>query len=238
MYRLRNWDNNIGGFRHTRHSDAAANILKVSQDEFEEVLMKYGYGSEYPGKEVIVTETNIPGKQIGDHIGSPEAQRNYLVKAAITGQKNRISGIYVFGVWDDAEQHENSDEFHFMGLYKPLPNTPSGALRVNESGIAWRTMSRMLNERKYNQTETAKLSLPATIDGAAFHSTKTNDYIYVLWAKTSQDLSETASASYTFPASISFSKLNVTYWNGDNNEINGRTINLTGSPVFIKCLIR
>ena len=234
MYYLRSWNNSIGDFSFFRHSDAAVNAMKVRQDEYMDLLMKYGYGGEFPAKEIIVTETNVPGKQVGDNIGSPEAQRNFLVKAAIIGQKNRLSGIYVYGPWDNYEQNQNGWDYDYMGLYKPLPVTPSGALRVNESGIAWRTVSRMLKERRYDQGETAKLSLPAGIDGAAFHSTKTNDFIYVLWAKTTQDLSEAASASYTFPAAISANRLNVTSWNGNSTDINGKTVNLSGSPVFIR----
>ena len=228
MYYLRAWDNAIGGFRQFRHSDAAAEAVINQQNEHEEVLRKYGYGVEFPAKEVIITETNIPRRQEGDNIGSPEAQRNYLIKVAILGQKNRIRGIYPFSAWD------TGSVFDYMGFYQMLPNAPGGALQVNDSGIAWRTVSRMLQERKYNAAETAKLSLPANIDGGAFHSTGTNDYIYVLWAKTSTDLSETASATYTLPASISATRLNVTSWNGNNSQINGRTVTLTGSPVFVR----
>jgi len=234
MYSLRAWDNNIGGFSHFRHSDAAANALKVQLDEHNQVLSKHGYGNEYPVKEIIVTETNIPGKQIGDNIGSPVAQRNYLVKAAVIGQKNRISGIYVFGPWDNAEQYQYGGEYDFMGLYKPLPDAPGGVLRINESGIAWRTASRMLKERRYDSAETVKLSLPSGVDGGAFHSTKSNDHVYVLWAKTSTDLSETASATYTFPASINVARLNITLWDGSNSIVNGRSITLSGSPVFVR----
>ena len=236
MYYLRAWDNSIWDFRYSRHSDAAVDALKMRQAELETVLTKYGYGGEFPAKEVIVTETNIPNKRIGESIGSPEAQRNYLVKAAVIGQKNRIRGIYVFGPWDNVEQNADGWDYDYMGLYKPLPATPSGVLRVNESGIAWRTASKMLKERRYDPAQTAKLSLPAGIDGGAFHSTKTNDYIYVLWAKTSKDLNETASGSYTFPNTIAVNMLNITLWDGSSTTINGRWITLNGSPVFIKCI--
>ena len=197
--------------------------------------MNLPYGGVYPAKEVIVTETNVPGKQTGENIGSPEAQRNYLVKAAVVGQKNRISGIYVYCPWDNAEQDGWGWDYDYMGFYKPLPNAPTDApLRVNDSGIAWRTASRMLKERRYDAAETAKLSLSADIDGGAFHSTTTNDYVYVLWAKTSVDLSETATATYTFPALISATRLNITSWDGNNSVINSRTITLSGSPVFVR----
>jgi len=224
MYDLRSWTGD-------RHSDGAVNAIKNRLEVYDKTLKKYGYGGDMPQKEIILTETNVPSKQFDEFIGSPEAQRNYLVKAAVIGQKNRISGIYVYGPWDNASQ---SGAYDFMGLYKPLPNTPSGVVRVNDSGIAWRTVSRQLSERKYHAVETQRLSLPASIDGGAFHSAKTNDYIYVLWAKTTSDLNETASANYTFPASINVTRITVTSWEGNTTNINGRTVTLSGSPVFVK----
>jgi hypothetical protein len=231
MYSLRNWGNND-----RRNSDAAVAAVENQTNTYLELLKKYGYGNEYPTKEMIITETNVPSRQIGDFIGSEQAQRNYLIKVAVIGQKNQIRGIYPFSVWDDREPNQSGDHYHFMGFYKPLPNMPVGALRINDSGIAWRTVSRMLHERKYDAAETSKLALPAGIEGGAFHSTRTNDYVYVLWAKTSSDLSETASAAFTFPASFRANRLNVTSWNGTNSVINGASINLTGSPVFVKCV--
>jgi hypothetical protein len=222
-------------FGFTRNSDDAVRALKLRQDGLEDVLKKYGYGGEYPRKEVIITETNIPGKQFANNIGSPEAQRNYLLKLAVLGQKNHVSAIHPYCVWDNAEQNGNGWDYDYMGFYKPLPDAPGGTLRVNESGLAWRTASRTLKERKYDDAETAKLSLPKGVEGGAFHSSKTNDYVYVLWAKTSRDRNETASASYTFPTAIRANRLNVTAWNGTVSDINGRVITLTGSPVFIKC---
>ena len=234
MYYLRVWDNDTGGFRQFRHSDAAAEAVINQLNEHETVLRNYGYGGEYTAKEVIITETNIPGKQVGDNIGSPEAQRNYLIKVAVVGQKNRIRGIYPFTVWDNAEQNGNGWDYDYMGFYKPLPNAPTGGnLRINESGIAWRTVSNMLRERKYDPAETAKLALPATVEGGAFHSTSSNNFVYVLWAKTSRDLNETASATYSFPSAITGNHLTITSWNGTRSETNGRSITLSGSPVFI-----
>jgi hypothetical protein len=232
MYYLRSWGD--GGWNRFRHSDAAAEAVINQLKEHEKVLQKHGYGREYPAKEVIITETNIPSKQTGEFIGSVEAQRNYLIKAAVAGQKNRISGIYPYSVWDAREQHESGWDYDYMGFYKPLPGTPAGSIRINDSGIAWRTTSNMLHERKYNAAETVKLALPAGIEGGAFHSSRTNDFVYVLWAKTTRDLNETASATYTFPASISANRLNVTSWNNTTSTTNGKTVSLTGSPVFIK----
>jgi hypothetical protein len=233
MYYLRAWDNTIGDFRLFRHSDAAVEALINMRNEYVDLLKKYGYGGEYPEKEIIVTETNVPGKQVGDYIGSPEAQRNYLVKAAIAGQKKGISGIYVYGPWDNAEQNQNGWDYDYMGLYKPLPETPSGTLRVNDSGIAWRTVSQTLRERRYDAVETDKLSLPSGVEGGAFYSEQSKDFIYVLWAKTSIDLNEAASIHYTFSA-YTVDQMTVTTWDAKQYVTDGNTIELSGSPVFVQ----
>ena len=220
--------------RSRRHSDAAAAAVENQTDAHTELLKKYGYGKEFPKKEMIITETNIPNKQVGESIGSEVAQRNYLVKLAVAAQKKQINGVYVFSVWDNAEQDAKGGEYDYMGFYRPIPNSPQNAtLRMHESGVAWRTTSRLLGERKYDETETKRLNLPSEIGGGAF-STTARDYIYVLWAKTTKDLSEEASATYTFPVSMNVKEMTVVSWNEQETALSGNTVNLTGSPVYIK----
>jgi hypothetical protein len=218
----------------SRHSDAATEVVIDLKNSFMDLLRKYGYdGAKYPGKEYILTETNIPSKAVGDNIGSAAAQRNFLVKTAIVGQQNQLSGIYVFGVWDDVETYQNGSEYEYMGLFKPIPETPSGSVRINDSGIAWRTASRRLANRKYDAAATARLSLPSDIAGGAFYSQASKDFIYVLWAKTTRDRNETASATYTFPSSFNVKSVRVISWDEKETTTNGNKVALTGSPVFI-----
>ena len=228
MYSLRSWENN-------RHSDAAVAAVENQTKTYVDLLKNYGYGNVYPAKEMIITETNIPGKEIGDFIGSDQAQRNYLMKAAVIGQKNQIRGIYPFCVWDARERDQAGWEYDFMGFYKPLPNSPgSGTLRVNESGTGWRTTSRLLGNRKYDEDETLRLNLPAQVDGGAFYSSSANDYVYALWAKTTTDRSESASASYSFPASMGVTGMDAFNWEETQTSISGNTVSLTATPLFIK----
>jgi len=72
------------------------------------------------------------------------------------------------------------------------------------------------------------------IDGGAFYSKAARDFIYVLWAKTTKDLSEEASAAYSFPASMGVKEMTSITWNQNEIRINGNTVQLTGSPVFIR----
>jgi uncharacterized protein YjdB len=234
MYYLKKWSGL--GFKFSRYSDAAVDAVVHQNSVYAGLLKKYGYdGAKYPAKEVIITETNVPNKRVDDFIGSEQAQRNYLIKMAVVAQRNNISGIYPYCPWDFKEWNENGQEYDYKGFYRPLPNAPgSGQLRMHESGTGWRTVSHILTGRKHDATETARLNLPATIDGGAFHSAAAKDYVYVLWARTSKDLSETASATYTFPAALNVTKMVSASWDERETAINGNVIKLTGDPVFVR----
>ncbi len=230
MYYLHKWQS---GFVYFRHSDAAVETVMARNMAYRERLRKYGYGVNYPDKEVIITEVNIPSKGGGDHIGSTESQRNFLIKTAIIAQKQGIRGVYPYCPWDNQETEGGS--FDFMGFYRPIPNAPDAeSLRVKESGIGWQTTSRLLGKRTYDDAATSRLNLPDSVDGGAFYSPDKKDFMYVLWAKTTRDMDETASAGYSFPESSQTGSLEIIAWDGTTNSIKGHTVTLTGEPVFIQ----
>jgi hypothetical protein len=234
MYYLKQWSR--PRFQYFRYSDAAVDAVVRRNNLLTGVLKKYGYdGAKYPAKEVIITETNTPSKQVGDYIGSEQSQRNYLIKVAVIAQQNGISAIYSYCPWDSKEWNENGQEYDYKGFYRPIPNAPeSGKLRMHESGIGWRTMSRLLGERTYDATETARLNLPVTVNGGAFYSAATGDYVYALWARTSKDMDETASATFTFPPALNVTKMVSISWDEKETVVSGSAIRLTGDPVFVR----
>ncbi|MDL2221326.1 Ig-like domain-containing protein [Parabacteroides sp. OttesenSCG-928-N08] len=240
MYYLKEWvgpdyPGNEEEYIRIRHTDAATRKVINRKNTLNNLLKEYGYdGKKYPEKTFIITETNVPNKQVKNYIGSEEAQRNYLMKLAVEAQKNGISGVYVYSTWDDKEQEEEGDEYDYKGFYKPIPSTPGEAeLRMHESGVAWRTTSRLLRDRVFDALETEALNLPDNIAGGAFYSAEANDYIYILWAKTTRDLDETAAAIYHFPAAMNCYKLLTIAWDQTESTIPGNSISLTGAPLFI-----
>lgn len=239
MYYQKKWvgrdeEGNIDGFAYSRNSDNAANIVITRKNEFESLLNKYDYGTKYPQKRFLITETNIPHKAVGNYIGSQEAQRNYILKVAIECMKNGVDGIYPYSSWDLAEvSNAQGKEYDYMGPYKPLPETPSGQLRFNEMGIAWRTISNVLRDTKTQNDKLIQLSLPSHIKGLVL-SKNTQSNIYVLWVETTEDMKENVSATYSFPSNLNVSKLYTKTWDNKIEQINGNSINLTGTPIFIK----
>ena len=235
---LRYWSNDVGGFVYTRHSDAAAEGIATSKQRFQNVLDVYGYdGFTFPEKEWIITESNLPSESFTpEYLGSEEAQRNYMIKAAVECQRESISQLHIFKIAEDAPPGQAVYEFQRMGFYQDLSISPPYNPVVNESGIANKTMADAIGDAHYHAAQTAALQLPAEAGGAAFEQAD-GSFTYVLWAKTQTDNTETASATYTFPANFNLATVEQRNWDysqtGTSSLLNASMIPLDGAPVFL-----
>ncbi len=233
---MKYWDNNLGMFVYERHSDKGASGVLNRQTTYQSILGNYGYdGTTYPKKEWIITEINGPRKQFQDFVGSEEYQRNFLIKAAITCMKNDIRAMHVYNLAERALFNEATGSFDLFGLYEKVKDTqPYNQVKTSE-GVAYKTTSDLLSGSTYDATRTAQLNLPATVDGGAFLDVDGN-YTYVLWAKTTQDMSEISSATYAFPTSLNINYLEARNWEYSNNfqsaQVDPASIQLTAEPTF------
>lgn len=235
---LRDWSDDVGGFVYQRHSDAAVEGMLSRKDEFGSTLAKYGYdGNTYPEKIYILTECNIPRKAYQDFIGTEESQCNFIVKALVAAQKNDIHQFHIYNMGELTSYENAKNEYDLMGLYQKLEGLPPYQQQINAVGQAYKTTSDFLSSYRYHPQRTAALQLSPNINGAAFQG-KQGEFRYVLWAKTQQDQSEEASASYTFPASWKLEGLHLHRWafsaNGQQTFQKGNNVQLSGSPVFIR----
>ena len=231
MYSLRHWSNDIMNFVYTRNSDAGVDVFLKSQTDFQTVLNKYGYnGTTYPKKQWISTETDLPQATVGDTWGSLDSANNYLLKTDVLAQANGISQIYKYGL---GENGTTTDSFDTMGLYGNL--TPSSTTIANapktEQFKVNATLSQLLYGKSFDSAKTSQLALPSNIRGAAF---KGGDGIetYVLWAVTTIDKSETASATYTFPFAFSGVRREWDYSATQQSTSATKTVTLTGTPSY------
>lgn len=234
---LREWSDETGGFVYQRHSDAAVAGMLDRKNQFKEVLHRYGYdGSTYPEKIYIITECNLPRKAFSDFIGSEEAQYNFIIKALVASQKNAIEQFHIYHMGELNHYDKAKNEYDLMGLFQKLENTPPYQQVINKVGIAYKTTSDLLYTYAYDSIKTKQLNLPPTTDGAAF-SNKEGTTRYVLWAKTTDDQSENASASYEFPKGIATKKLRIHAWDYSTTQastsLSGRAIPLTGTPIIL-----
>jgi hypothetical protein len=112
-----------------------------------------------------------------------------------------------------------------MGMYKNLTKaTPTTAV-LTDQGIAIQTMQKLMNNYTVDATQP---TFPSGIDGVVFDSA--SNKIYVVWAITTLDMSETASGTYTLPSGVSFKEYK--YNMVSPGTVSG-TVSLTGEPVFL-----
>jgi hypothetical protein len=217
-----------------RNSDKAAAAFIATRNSMDNLAMNYGYnGAQYPRKQFIATETGLSRFMQGDTWGSNEGQRNYAIKASVLAQKNGVRQAYWFNLSDGGDANNQHDR---MGMYFNLANTSPYNQTPTDQGKAFKTTTDFLYGKTYDAGRTAALALPSTVEGAAFRGTD-GTYTYVLWAKTILDLNESATATYSFPATV-IAGANVVKREWDFAYTNSSVtipktvIALTGSPSF------
>jgi hypothetical protein len=234
---LREWSNDLNGFRNFRHSDAATDGIWRLRDKFRAVLERYGYDNViYPEKIWICSEFNIPRREFGDYIGSDAAQVNFLIKTLVTAQMEGMAQMYVYSIADEKPEAEATNEYAYMGLFKNLENVAPHAAQPNSLAFAQKTTQKVLGNAKFDPVRTDALQLPAGVRGAAFRNTF-GQYTYALWAVTDRDRDETATADYAFPAELGLQFLEAKPWHfsqtGARYLVNAKQVRLSGSPVFL-----
>lgn len=234
---MREWSNDISGFRYNRHSDAAVDGIWRLRDKFDTVLKSYGYGTgEHPEKLWICTEFNLPRKAYGEYIGSDDAQVNFLIKTLVTAQMKNVAQMHIYALGDEKPESEAQNEFSYMGLFKNLNNVLPYAGEPTSAAWAMKTTHAMLGGKKYHPVQTERMHLPANVRGAAFKDTL-GQFTYVLWAVTAQDQSEGAHFYYNFPTEFNIKYLDVKPWHYSHTQThqlsNAGQVELTGSPVFV-----
>lgn len=226
-----------GGLVFHRHSDRGVEGMLARQQAFREVLDSHGYdGQMFPKKLWVLSETNIPRQEFNLYIGSPEAQRNYVVKVLTEAQRNGIQQLYFFNIADLSSEADAWNEFLLMGMFKHLSDFTYPGHELTDAAIAMQTCVEIFSEKEYDADLTDALAMPSEISGAAFANGE--DTTIVLWAKTSLDMSEDASATYSLPASFGLDTLNLFAWNHSSTQDTAiafaNAIELSGSPIFIE----
>ncbi len=225
-----------GGLNYFRHSDKGVEGMLARQTAFRTVLEDRGYdGSTYPEKLWFLSETMVPRKAFNNYIGSNEAQVNYLMKALTEAQRNDIVQVDVFTISETATEADAWNEFFMMGLFEHLSTTVPYEFTLTEGGKAYHTMNQLLPSLTYDAAKTNAMNLPININGAAFQ--QGSEHVFILWAKTTEDMSETANATYSFPASFGLDDLEVYEYDysvtGNFSMTSPTNIALTGTPIIL-----
>jgi len=243
LYNLHAYSNAIAGTIYFRHSDAAAADFVRAANSFKTVLSKYGYdGTVYPAKPLICTETNIAStKIVGDTTltGTPQYQKNYMMKALVYAQKIGVRQVYPFALANNETDPNNAtDANNWMGLYYDIENLQPGQEVLTPEGVGYKTLSALLGGYTYDSVATSYMGLVTdTTDGMAF--TNGQNRRYIVWAKTHQDLNENVSYTYNLPSALSGGNVHVYSWDASSHNLKPATfsvkqINLTADPIILE----
>jgi len=232
-----------GQWVYTRNSDKAAQGVPKRKNSYEALLAQYGYdGNTHPKKEWIITEINTPRVPFyasnPNSMASDESQTNYITKAMVAAMKIDVRQMHPYQLADRKTVANATGEFDLLGMYLNFTGTdPYTNLTKTNEGIAYTTTSKLIFGTSYDATKTAAMNLPSNVDGGAFYDAVNNRYKYILWAKTTLDLSEAASATYSFPSSFGLSTINKREWNwsetNSSSDISSNNIALTGRPIYL-----
>jgi uncharacterized repeat protein (TIGR01451 family) len=237
---VRYWDNQCQCMTNLRHSDGAADGIIRNQGIYQAVLNTYGFdGVKFPKKVWNITEGNIPGKSFkwGDEflLGGQETQRNFIVKAMVRMMQNDIQQFALFQIFNLKTLAEATQPFEAMGLYE-LPSALGKVPPRSPQGIAYETAALHLYRTTYDAARTNALQLSANTGGAAFR-TPAGRYVYVLWAKTQTDRSESATAQYRLPATVNTGMLQRRNWDFSVSfaimPLTNGDLTLTETPIFL-----
>jgi hypothetical protein len=178
------------------NSDTGVDGLLSHRDAFQKVLDDHGAGT----RPFLVTESGAPHLQLSSP-GGPAYAASYLLKAMTLAQATGMRGLDWFAMSD--AQSPGADPFDAMGLYESLHGlTELDSAKLSESGVAYATLGKLLDEARYDAESTAALGLSGAQRGAAFRvsSQPGAPRAWVLWARAS-GTGETASGSIKLPSS-------------------------------------
>jgi hypothetical protein len=229
----------IGFFE--RHSDQAADGLNIYRGYYQQILDQYGYnGQTYPHKEWIVTEINSPRASYSNlFFSGVDQQINHMLKAMMIAKIYRFHQLHTYQLVDEKYDAEATFEFHTMGLYKKLGGNGAYNITVNDEGKALKTWTDLVYNTTYDAQQTAALNLPSNVRGYAWKRPN-GTYIYALWAKTTDDLSEASYATYSFPASIGAAFMVKHRWDYGYTDaievVSSQNLALDARPIFLAAI--
>ena len=234
---LRIYNNQTQAFDYFRNSDAAGADMGRVKELFDKVLRDYGYnGQVFPKKQYLITETSLPRKEFGEFIGSAEAQRNWAAKAMVSCLKNNIHQLHIFKIAEETTFETATYSFDVMGLYERLNYNNKLKPKLTQLGLAYRSASQILFGKGYDSMRTQALNLPSTIDGIALRDSN-GVLTYVLWAKTTGDKNENATATYSFSTNFNYTQLIKRDWTFSENQnqtaVSAQNIILSANPIYL-----
>ncbi|MEL6942009.1 MAG: T9SS type A sorting domain-containing protein, partial [Bacteroidota bacterium] len=155
--------------------------------------------------------------------------------SVVEAQRANILQVHPYKL-GDTDRFDGNSEFDPMGMYNNLEENLPYTAKVNDLGVAHKTISDALINKSFDADKTSAMNLPEGTRGAAFVD---NDgkHTYVIWAITELDRSEVAEATIDLSHLLGKATLEGRRWEYSRNKtklaIDPSQIELTGSPLIL-----
>jgi hypothetical protein len=224
----------VVSFHHYPHlvedgsSDAGLDSFTAHRDELMDELVQAGV----PHKGWMVTETGASRRALPSVASGPAYARNYLLKAMLWAKAEGFLGVDWFILSDGTDE---ADPFDHMGLYADISGLTSPELAArSETGVAYATLSALLDGARLDLAASEALELPKGARGYVFRQGEQS--ITALWAETRDD--EAPSLELALPTE---QPVELLTWDslGESDAAplvpsdGAVSVSLGGSPVFL-----
>jgi hypothetical protein len=118
-------------------SDSLAKKVVILKKSHHYIIKKYGFGSKYPDKIFVNTETGVTSKKV-DNVGGDLERRNWILKLALYAIEYDVKQIHILNLVDDNGFGDYTSVGAFSSFdeaYKKLKDSSKGRLLLKKINL-------------------------------------------------------------------------------------------------------
>ena len=213
-------------------SDSHARKVITLKKNHRLIINKYGFGSKYPEKIYINTETGLNSGGTG--IGGDLVRRNWIIKVALMCVEFDIKQLHILNIQDN----DGMGDYAYVGKYV---SNEEGYTHLKNSSKGRRTLKKMnLGKYIFDEERTKKLreSLQANLTGIVLKRKFPKEeneayyyqYMYSVWIKCIKNEVE---GEIKTKLDIPFDPLKLDWLGNEEKMKSSSEFSLTSTPIFL-----
>ena len=220
-------------------SDTLAKKVVALKKSHHSVIKKYGFGSKYPDKIFVNTETGVTSAY-KDGLGGDLVRRNWILKLGMYAIEYDVRQIHILNLIDD----NGYGDYTSLGTYESMEK---GIQKMKSSSKGRLTLKKInLGKYVFSKKKTKELreslsKLPNNITGIVLkrhfpkveNETHYAEYIYSLWLYCEkEEISNTVEYELN-KLSLKTEPLYINWEQKENKLSNSGKVQLTSTPIFL-----
>ena len=216
-------------------SDSLAKKVVILKKSHHYIIKKYGFGSKYPDKIFVNTETGVPStKNKNNKIGGDLERRNWILKLAMYAIEYDVKQIHILNMVDD----DGYGDFYNVGAYVSIEE----AVKKMKPSTKGRLTLKKINIGKFifdeQKTKNLRESLPINITGIVLKRKFPKDenethyarYIYSIWRYCDD---EEVSGEIEYKLNLPFDPLFIDWLQNEKNISKMDSVKISSTPIFL-----